>query len=142
MRRWTLCVLAAGALAACGKGGGDKPPAAEAPPTPAAAPSAFAALEAQVLVPRCAAGGGCHSGAAPAGGLDLSAGNAHKNLVGVKAARRPERLRVAAGDPEGSYLVQRLSQGGDSPLMPLGGEPLPAADVERLKAWIADGAKP
>lgn len=140
MRRVFVALFVAGALGACGRAEEKKPDAA---PPPAAAPGGvFAAIEAEILVPRCAAQPGCHQGGAPAGGLDLEAGRAHANLVGVKAGRRPDRLRVAPGDPAASYLVERLTPGHDTPLMPVGADPLPAAELERIRAWIQEGARP
>jgi hypothetical protein len=119
-------------LAGC-KGG-------EEVPTPVPE-STFGALEREILGPKCAAQSGCHAGPEPAGKLDLSPGKAFGNLVAVRAERRPELFRVAPGDPEGSYLLQRLSAGGDTPRMPLGAAELPAAELERIRAWIREGGK-
>ena len=46
---------------------------------------------------------------------------------------------VVPGDPEGSRLFQRMTDGSTGPLMPLGqAEPIP--EVEQVRAWIAAGA--
>jgi hypothetical protein len=127
------------AAAGCGKGGEEK--ARPELPTAGAVPGPFAAIETKILAPKCTSQAGCHGGTPPAGGLDLGEDAAYGNLVGVKASRRPERLRVAPGDPDGSYLVNRLLPGGDTPPMPLGGPPLSPAEIEAIKGWIRDGAK-
>ncbi len=140
MRRGWIALAAGAALWVGGCSGGEAPPKAAAPAAPAGEASAFAGLEAEILVPKCARAG-CHGGDGAAGGLDLSRGKAHADLVGVAASRRPDRLLVSPGDPEGSYLMQRLVAGGDSPRMPLAAAPLTDAEVEAIRAWIRDGAK-
>jgi hypothetical protein len=109
-------------------------------PAPDESSGIYAALEKEIFVLRCL-GKGCHTGAQPAGGLNLSQSQAYSQLVGVPSQRRPERMRVAPGDPEASYLVQRLVPGGDLPMMPMLAEALSEADIERIRSWIRDGAK-
>ena len=128
--RWAVAAAGILVLAGCSGSGAPERPASPGP---------FASIERDILVPKCA-GEGCHSGTDPAGGLDLSAGKAHEALVGVPSARRPERKRVVPGAPERSYLVERISPGGDTPRMPLGADPLSAGEVERIRNWIAGGA--
>ncbi|MDW7711531.1 MAG: hypothetical protein SCH98_13765 [Deferrisomatales bacterium] len=137
-RRW---LLLAAAVALWGCGGSGESPSAAAPGPGAPSVGGFAAIEAEILVPRCSAVG-CHGGARPAGQLDLSAGRSHGELVGVASARRPERLLVAPGNPDGSYLLERLAPGGDTPLMPLGAPRLSEEELERLREWIREGAHP
>lgn len=126
-------IAAAAAVAGCtgGDGGSSRPPASTA---------AFRAIEQEIFAPRCVHEG-CHGGENPAAGLDLEAGHAYDNLVGVAASRRPQRLRVDPGNPDGSYLLERLTAGGDTPRMPLGSAPLSDAELETLRAWIREGAK-
>jgi hypothetical protein len=138
MRRGWLVLAAGIALGGCA-GEGEAPP--KGAPAVGAVPGAFASIEAEILVPKCSRAG-CHAGARPAGELDLSRGNAYGGLVGVAAARRPERLLVTPGNAEGSYLLDRLVPGGDTPLMPVGAPPLSEAELERLRDWIQGGAKP
>ena len=142
MRRIGTLVIALATLATMGCKGGEKaqPPAQPSAPTPGG--TALADLEAEIFGPKCAAQNGCHGGREPAGKMDLTSGHAFGNLVNMKAERRPDRLRVAPGDPEASYLMQRLTPGGDTPLMPFGGPQLPAADLDRIRTWIRAGAKP
>lgn len=87
----------------------------------------------------------CHGSAPFAGGLDLRASNAYKSLVGVDSNNAPGKPRVAPGDPEGSFLYQKLTntQGQDE------GAPMPssinwsAPDEQKLnvlRCWILKGA--
>ena len=74
--------------------------------------------------------------------MDLSAGRTHSNTVGVPSVEQPAFLRVAPGDPEGSYLVHKIegrgSISGDP--MPQGGPPLSSTEIADIRAWIAAGA--
>lgn len=81
---------------------------------------------------------GCH-GPGGEGGLNLSAGVAHGNLVGVAAVGHAGQ-RVVAGDPDQSVLYLKISGAaavGDR--MPLGGA-LDAGTIEKVRQWIAAGA--
>ena len=77
-----------------------------------AAPPATTLTQVQqtVFTPRCA---GCHNGSQPAGGalpgaLDLRSGSSFANLVGVASLEQPTLMRVKAGDPANSYVIQKL----------------------------------
>jgi mono/diheme cytochrome c family protein len=88
----------------------------------------------------------CHtaSGRTPAGGLNLTSGNAYAALVGVSSGQRPGVLRVAAGDPDNSYLVRKLEGGPDitGTRMPRGTGPfLTQGQMLVLRRWIANGAR-
>jgi hypothetical protein len=90
---------------------------------------------------------GCHAGPTPAAGLNLEAGQAYANLVGVPSRQVPNLLlnRVEPGDPVNSYLFMKHS--GDPRIansrMPLT-NPLffdqnpDLLELERL--WIRQGA--
>ena len=102
------------------------------------------ALQASVFTPTCAVSG-CHTG--PAGGnlpagMGLSTADASfTNLVGVTSLQQATLLRVAAGDPDNSYLVQKLEgTAASGARMPLGGGALDQALVNDIRQWIADGA--
>jgi hypothetical protein len=64
-------------------------------------------------------------------------------LVDVPAISSPEKVRVKAGDPDNSFLVQKL-EGHLSPSegqrMPLLGGPIPQSAIDVLRTWIAQGA--
>lgn len=93
-----------------------------------------------VFTQRCS-GAGCHGGPAPAEGMDLSAGSAYASTVGVPANQCSDRMRVAAGDPAASYLIDKID--GDSlclgTQMPKTGT-LPADERQIILDWIAQGA--
>src|SRR5262249_52528968 len=97
--------------------------------TPAGSLPSFALVERAIFKASCTSPS-CH-GAAAAGGLNLEAGRAYGNLVGVPpvnpAARATGVLRVMPGHPERSFLLAKL-EGRLGPdegrLMPWGGRPL------------------
>ena len=102
------------------------------------------ALQASLFAPTCAVSG-CHTGPAnnvlPAG-MDLSSADASfANLVGIASLQQPALLRVTAGDPDKSYLVQKIEGSAASGArMPLGGGVLDQAVVDDIRQWISDGA--
>lgn len=121
-------------LAACGT---QKSPTE---PSDGPDPSAtFSRVQSEVFTPSCALSG-CHSGANPTGSQDLSAGRAYGQIVNVRAAQST-RLRIAPGDPEGSYLISKIR--GDATIsgnrMPLGGT-LPPEKQKLLVDWVRRGA--
>ncbi|MBI4288710.1 MAG: hypothetical protein HY671_09820 [Chloroflexi bacterium] len=65
------------------------------------------------------------------GGLDLK----DFNGLMTTGANKPQ---VVAGKPGESRLIKRLEE---KPLMPPFGAALPASDIEKIKQWIAEGAK-
>ncbi len=82
----------------------------------------------------------CHSGSAPAGGMDLSANNSYANMVNVQSTACAPLDRVEPNDPDNSCIVRRI-EGTVQPRMPLGGTgPLPPADIARIRSWISQGA--
>ena len=102
------------------------------------------ALQVAVFVPNCAVSG-CHTG--PTGnnlpaGMDLSTADASfANLVGVASRQQPTLSRVAAGDPDNSYLVQKIEgTAASGQRMPLGGGALDPAVIDDIRLWIANGA--
>jgi hypothetical protein len=82
----------------------------------------------------------CHGGASPAQGMNLSsAANALSALVGVAANECTNRLRVAPGAPDSSYLINKLT-GQDmcaGERMPRGGAALPQNQIATIRAWIS-----
>jgi hypothetical protein len=86
----------------------------------------------------------CH-GTAPSAGLTLS-GNAYAMLVDIPATTNPDYTRVIPGDPDGSFLVQKLAgtmPGGaaDGVQMPPG-QMIPAAALDVVRLWIEEGCPP
>jgi hypothetical protein len=87
----------------------------------------------------------CHTsvGRVPPVGLDLTSGNSYSRLVGVSSVERPGVLRVAAGDPDNSYLVHKLEGRPDivGVRMPRGTGPfLTDGQMLVIRRWIAQGA--
>lgn len=93
--------------------------------------------------------GGCHEAASQEGDLNLDAASLHAVLVNVAAADKKAgprgKLRVVPGNPDASFLVQKLEgtqardEGG---IMPDGAdEPIdPECRIKMVRQWILDGA--
>lgn len=134
-----LLLLAATALAGCYAGDGTSPP-----PNPGGGDgvlqSNFQSIQDAVFTPLCTV---CHIGASAPVGLRLDGANSFGLLVGVTSAQAPPLLRVNPGNPDDSYLIQKLegtAQTGQ--LMPIGTPALPQADIDVIRQWILDGALP
>jgi hypothetical protein len=83
----------------------------------------------------------CHVGAGAPQGLRLEEGMSHAMLVNVPSAEVPSLLRVDPGNPDDSYLIQKLE--GTATVgarMPLGGPFLSDDEMAAIRQWIADGA--
>lgn len=139
-------VAVAGAAIAAGCGGSSSsssPTAPTAPATPSTPPApTFSQIQTQIWTPSCVS---CHTddGRNPAGGLNLKSGTAHSTLVGVASTGKPGAVRVIAGNPGGSYLVQKLEGAADivGLRMPRNGPPfLTDAQVAQVRQWIQAGA--
>ena len=95
-------------------------------------------IQANVFTPICTQ---CHAGAAAPLGLRLDESSAYAMLVNAPSVEVPTLMRVQPGNPDSSYLIQKLegtaSVGGQ---MPLGQPPLPAATIAVIRQWIANGA--
>ena len=89
----------------------------------------FSSQVAPILQKNCLA---CHSSAAKMGGLVLESydalmkGGAHGAVI-------------VPGKADQSRMILML-EGKVQPRMPFGGDPLPAADIATLNAWVASGA--
>jgi hypothetical protein len=64
----------------------------------------------------------------------------YEYTVGRPALEKSDRLRVVPGDPEASFLVDKLRNRDVSTQMPLGAEPLAEEEIALIEAWISDGA--
>jgi hypothetical protein len=100
----------------------------------------FTVIQDTIFTPICTV---CHAGAQAPLGLRLDEGESYAMLVDVPSVEVPALLRVAPGDPEGSYIVHKIEGsaaiGGQ---MPLGGPPLDAGQIDLIRQWIAAGAEP
>ncbi len=135
-------LTAAALLGACGGGDGSgiAPPPQPQPPPPPPFGANFSEIQDNVFTPTCAVAG-CHTGAGAPQGLRLDAANSFALLVGVASTQVPALLRVEAGDPDNSYLIQKLegtAAAGEQ--MPRGGPPLDQATIDVIRQWISDGA--
>lgn len=92
---------------------------------------------------------GCHDSRDQEGGLDLESPGVHAQLVGVPAqddfAGPRGKIRVVAGDPESSFMVQKVEgtmARDEGAMMPDGTDEVidPNCRVKMLRQWIADGA--
>jgi len=99
----------------------------------------FASIQQHVLTPICTV---CHAGAAAPQGLRLDASNSYALLVGIPSTEVPSILRVKPGDPDNSYLIQKLEgHAAVGARMPFGGPYLDAATIAIIRQWITDGAQ-
>jgi hypothetical protein len=99
----------------------------------------FESIQANVFTPICSK---CHIGASAPEGLQLDAAHSYNLLVGVPSAERPDLLRVNPGNPDASYMVQKIegASGIVGGQMPLGETPLPQATIDAIRQWITNGA--
>lgn len=139
VRRSAACAAAA-LLAACA-GDGEGLDQNGRPVDGGAAPllPELASIQTNVFTPICTT---CHSGASAPLGLRLDEGAAHAMLVNAPSVEVPSLNRVSPGNPDASYLIQKIegtaSVGGR---MPLGGPALPAETISVIRQWIANGAQ-
>lgn len=100
----------------------------------------FDSIQANVLTPVCTT---CHAGAIAPEGLSLEAADSYSQLVNVASTEESSVLRVAPGDPDNSYLIQKLEgHAAVGARMPYGGPYLDTAVIAVIRQWISDGAPP
>lgn len=93
-----------------------------------------------MFTPTCATTG-CHFGAGAPQGLRLDDANSYALLVGVASMEEPSVLRVAPGDPNNSYLIQKIEgTAATGQQMPFNAPALPQATIDVIRQWISDGA--
>jgi hypothetical protein len=131
-----LSLISSVLLAACGSGGGDGGGGGGGGDPPIVA--TLESIQDNVFTPICIT---CHAGAAAPQGLRLEEGMSHAMLVNVPSVEVPALLRVDPGNPDDSYLIQKIegtaAVGGR---MPLGGPALPQATIDAIRQWITNGA--
>lgn len=135
--------VAAFALAGCaGNGEGldeNGQPIGATPPPAAPLTATFESIQQNVFTPICTT---CHSGATAPLGLRLDADASFAMLVNAPSVEAPGLSRVRPGDPDNSYLIQKLE--GNAAVgarMPLNQPPLPQATIDVIRQWIAEGAQ-
>lgn len=115
---------------------------------PAQGPATLSGDVQPILSSSCAFNG-CHGGSIlepPGKPMSLDAGKTYSNTVNVPALELPSMHRIEPGNPDASYLVQKIqgtqgSVGGTGERMPLGLPPLSQAEIDVIREWIANGAK-
>ena len=139
MRRMIWVAIAATLLGCSGSGEGldENGEPLNSGPLPLAA--TFASIQQNVFTPVCTR---CHAGAAAPAGLRLDEASSYAMLVNVPSVEVPAVRRVRPGDPNLSYLIQKLegtaAVGGR---MPLNAPPLPQATIDIIRQWISEGAQ-
>ena len=86
---------------------------------------------------------GCHAGASPRQGLNLSTAQTFSNVVNVPS-NQSALMRVLPFDPSQSYLVRKIegTQGtvGSGARMPFGRPALSSQNIAIIRSWITKGA--
>jgi hypothetical protein len=89
----------------------------------------------------------CHTnagGRTPSSGLNLATGFSYDALVNRASVGKPGAIRVIPGDPDNSYLIQKIegTVGIVGQRMPRTGGPyLTPGQITVIRRWIAEGAK-
>jgi hypothetical protein len=102
-------------------------------------------IQAKVFTPSCAISG-CHNVESKKGNLILVEGQAFGQLVGIPArqagALADNKLRVIEGDPDNSYLIQKIEgpDSGEGLKMPPGTRQISDSAKAALRQWVLDGA--
>jgi len=97
-------------------------------------------IQAQVFTPICTV---CHAGADAPEGLRLDAADSYNLLVDAPSTEVPSLFRVKPGDPDNSYIIQKLEgHAAVGARMPFGGPYLSGAVIAVIRQWITDGALP
>jgi hypothetical protein len=100
----------------------------------------FVSIQANVFTPICTK---CHIGGSAPEGLRLDAANSYNLLVGVPSTEVPSLFRVNAGDPDSSYIIQKLEgHASVGAQMPFGGPYLSTTTIGFIRQWISNGAPP
>ena len=139
-----LAVLAAACLlAAC-----DENLSSIAGPTPELTPT-FSSIQRDIFAAADSTGrpacNGCHTAVnnrVPAGGLNLTGDGAYDELVGIVSPRKAGAIRVIPGDPDNSYLIQKIegTPGIVGGRMPFTGPFLSDGQIRIIRRWIETGA--
>src|SRR5579864_6520298 len=140
---FSVLLVSTATLAAC-----DESLSSLAGPTPNLAPT-FASIQHEIFESTDSAGRAacinCHTdtGRVPTGGMNLNHDVAYDQLVNAPAHGKPGAVRVIPGDPDSSYLIQKLegTPGIVGRRMPFTGPPyLTDGQILIIRRWIALGA--
>ena len=100
----------------------------------------LASIQANVFSVHCAVPG-CHGGPNAQFSLRLDPGFSAGYLINVSSPRGGGLVRVVPGNPDASFLIQKLEgtqSAGDR--MPLFGPYLPQSTIDVIRQWIQNGA--
>lgn len=99
----------------------------------------FQEIQNTIFTPICTT---CHIGGGAPLGLRLDEGNSYATLVNVSSAEVPGTLRVNPGNPNASYLVQKIEgTAAVGARMPANGPPFLTQDrIDLVRRWISAGA--
>jgi len=146
LQRCATAAALALALTGCGGGSGEgldengRPIQSGGGPPPSG--PTLASIQANVFSVNCAVSG-CHGGSTVQQGLRLDPGFSAANLINVPSPRDPSLIRVVPGNPDASFLIQKLE--GTQTLgdrMPQFGPYLPQTTIDEVRLWIENGAPP
>jgi hypothetical protein len=102
------------------------------------AASDFQEIQDTIFTPICT---NCHLGANAPQGLHLDAANSYALLVNVASKEVPGLMRVNPGNPDASYIVQKIEgTAAQGARMPFGGPYLTQDRIDLVRRWIAAGA--
>jgi hypothetical protein len=104
--------------------------------------ASFQSIQDNVFTPICSV---CHQGAGAPEGMQLSAGVSYDMIVGVPSQEQPELDRIEPGNPDNSYLVQKIegvaATGAQMPDgCPVTQPCLDQATINAIVQWVSDGA--
>lgn len=115
----------------------------EIPVVPEGEPVTYAAHLEPLVIARCLS---CHTTEEPEAKLVLEIGTGYGEMVSRSSTQVPELLMVAPGDPEASYLWNKLTHdveiGKGMPRTVIGSIKLPEEELALYRRWIEDGALP
>ena len=99
----------------------------------------FQSIQENVFTPICSP---CHSGATAPEGETLDAARSYNSIVGVPSTEIPTLDRIKPGDPDNSYLVQKIEGAATivGAQMPYHETPLPQSTINAIRQWVTDGA--
>jgi hypothetical protein len=99
----------------------------------------FQEIQDTIFSPICS---NCHVGTGAPQGLRLDEGNSYAMLVNVPSAQVSGLLRVNPGNPDASYIVQKIEGTATVGVrMPANGPPyLPQDRIDLVRRWISAGA--
>lgn len=141
------CAVLALAAAAVGASGCDERLRDVTGPSPDLVPT-FSSIQTEIFQTTDSAGRTacvtCHTGRIPNISLNFAGGaDVYAQLVNVPSRQRPDLMLVAPGDPEHSYLIQKLEgrPGIVGLRMPRNGPPfLTEGQIRVVRRWIEIGA--